>query len=127
MQNHVNQKAIKKEAKDRTFGCVGFPLYKTIPISRRFYDTFHMCENVLVVHTVAMKMIAAVLDTIPKLQTVIAAKPIDLPHWVVTDYGGKTIKLNLEDDLDEPERNALTLLSKDEDKKHNMKKGLQGT
>ena len=47
-QDHPEHKQIVAEAKARTYGCVGYPLYPAIPVILVVYGGYHnaMCQNI---------------------------------------------------------------------------------
>lgn len=131
-QDHPEHKQIVAEAKARTYGCVGYPLYPAIPVMLVVYGVYHMCQNIKTVLATMLVHAAINLQAEDKLQELVACEHPgpNLPHWSVVQAAGTNWKKGFDMDVQlTPEEVALVDKKREKEVKDASdikKKGLTG-
>ena len=134
LQSHPKEihKQIIKIAKNKTYGCVGFPLYRNIPLVMVIYGVYHMCQNVRTVMLTMFIHMAIVLGVQDILQELVAMDHPgpNLPHFSIMKAGGSNWKSDFEMDAHLTPEEVVVLTKarerQEKDASDKRKKGLTG-
>ena len=134
LQSHPKEihAGIIKIAKNKTYGCVGFPLYRNIPLVLVIYGVFHMCQNIRTVMLTMFIHMAIVLGVQDMLQELVAMDHPgpNLPHFSIMKAGGSNWKKDFEMDAHLTPEEVVVLTKarerQEKDASDKRKKGLTG-